>query len=281
MKTAILSAAPLLLAAVALAGDEPMKDGKPAVETRSKSEILSDAQKQFAQADANSDGYLKGDEIVKGWLERYDLDADGKISRTEFVEISTRPPKLRHPTPMRDAVARARQNMAFFDKNKDGLIQKDEYPGGETKFREFDKNRDDVLSLAETTAMAEEEIADIRKKMKSPNRYEFLTLFDADKDNNVSLDEYDGPTAEFKRYDKDGDGVVTYEELYPEKMAEKYRKGEKGEAMGPHPEDLSIIETLDANKDGKVSRDEFKGNDDAWKRLDRNGDGVVTIADAR
>lgn len=278
MKTITLAAL-VALAAPTLAGDDPMmKDGKPAVETRSKSEILSDAQKQFAQADANSDGYLKGDEVVKGWLERYDLDADGKISRTEFVEISTRPPKLRHPTPMRDAVARARQNMAFFDKNKDGQIQKDEYPGDQVKFREFDKNRDDVLSLAETTAMAEEEIADIRKKMKSPNRYEFLTLFDADKDNNVSLDEYDGPTAEFKRFDKDGDGVVSYEELYPERMADKSRKGED---MTPKPQDLSILETLDANKDGKVSRDEFKGNDDAWKRLDKNGDGVITIADAR
>ena len=278
MKTITLAAL-LALAAPALAGDDPMmKDGKPAVETRSKSEILSDAQKQFAQADANSDGYLKGDEVVKGWLERYDLDADGKISRTEFVEISTRPPKLRHPTPMRDAVARARQNMAFFDKNKDGQIQKDEYPGDQVKFREFDKNRDDVLSLAETTAMAEEEIADIRKKMKSPNRYEFLTLFDIDKDNNVALDEYDGPTAEFKRFDKDGDGVVSYEELYPERMADKSRKDEY---MTPKPQDLSILETLDANKDGKVARDEFKGNDDAWKRLDKNGDGVITIADAR
>jgi Ca2+-binding EF-hand superfamily protein len=280
MKTLSFATALLVLALPAAAGDEPMKDGKaaPAADTRTKAEVLADAQKQFAQADANSDGYLKGDEIVKGWLERYDLDADGRISRSEFVEISTRPPKLRHPTPMRDAVARARQNMAFFDKNKDGLIQKDEYPGDQVKFREFDKNRDDALSLAETTAMAEEEIADIRKKMKSPNRYEFLTLFDSDKDNKVTLDEYDGPMAEFKRYDKDGDGVVTYEELYPEKMAEKYKKGEE---MGPKPQDLSIVETLDANKDGKVSRDEFKGNDDAWRRLDRNGDGVVTIADAR
>ncbi len=280
MRITTLAAALIALTVPALAGDEPMKDGaaKPAMETRTKGEILSDAQKQFAQADANSDGYLKGDEVVKGWLERYDLDADGKISRTEFLEISTRPPKLRHPTPMRDAVARARQNMAFFDKNKDGLIQKDEYPGDQVKFREFDKNRDDALSLAETMAMAEEEIADIKKKMKSPNRYEFLVLFDSDKDNNVSLDEYDGPTAEFKRYDKDGDGVVTYEELYPEKMAEKYKKGED---MTQKPQDLSILETLDANKDGKVARDEFKGNDDAWKRLDRNGDGVITIADAR
>jgi len=279
MKKSILAAAALLfVVAPLLAGDDAMKDGKPAIDTRTKAEVAADAKEQFGKADANGDGWLKGDEIVKGWLERYDLDGDGKISRTEFMEISERPPKLRHPTPMRDAIARARQDIASFDKNKDGIIQKDEYPGDQVKFRAFDKNKDGALSLEEVTAMAEDEIADIRKKMKSPNRYDFLVLFDADHDNNVSLDEYDGPMAEFKKYDKDGDGVVTYDELYPEKMMERMKKYED---MGPKPEDLTILETMDKNKDGHVARDEFKGTDDAWKRLDRNGDGVVTIADAR
>ena len=278
-KPMLIAAALLFVAAPLLAGDDDMKDGKPAVDTRTKAEVSADAKEQFGKADANSDGWLKGEEIVKGWLERYDLDADGKISRTEFMEISTRPLKLRHPTPMRDAVARARMDIAIFDKNKDGIIQKAEYPGDQVKFREFDRNKDDALSLEETMAMAEEEIADIRKKMKSPDRYEFLTLFDSDHDNNVSLDEYDGPMDTFKKYDKNDDGVVTYDELYPEKMMERMNK--KYEDMGPKPEDLTMIETMDKNKDGKVSRDEFKGTDDAWKRLDRNSDGVVTIADAR
>jgi Ca2+-binding EF-hand superfamily protein len=179
---------------------------------------------------------------------------------------------------MRDPSARARFDIASFDRNKDGLIQVEEYPGDKTVFRGFDKNKDGALSLDEVAVMAEEEIADIRKKMKSPNRYEFLVLFDSDKDNNVGLDEYDGPMAEFRKYDKDGDGVVTYEELYPEKMMERMKKYEE---MGPKPEDLTILETMDADKDGKVERKEFKGTEDAWKRLDRNGDGVVTLADAR
>lgn len=271
---------PLLasLALPAAAGDEPAKDGMPAADKRSKAEILADAKQQFGRADTNNDNWLKDAEIVKGWLERYDLDGDGRISRTEFLEVSQRPPKLRHPTPMRDPAARVKFDLAAFDKNKDGLIQKDEYPGDQVKFRKYDRNKDAALAADEILAMAEDEIADIRRKMESPNRYDFLVIFDADKDNDVGLDEYDGPMESFKKYDKDGDGVVTYDELYPERMAERMKKAEE---TGPRPEDLSIIEMLDKNQDGKVSRDEFKGTEDAWKRLDRNGDGLISITDAR
>jgi Ca2+-binding EF-hand superfamily protein len=277
MTKSLLVAALGLLATAALAADEPMA-GKPAPDTRTKSEITADAEKQFTRADAAGRGILKGAEIPAGWLEKYDLDGDGKITRAEFVEVSCRPAKLRHPTPMRDPYWRAKFDLASFDKDKDGLIQRAEYPGDQVKFRKYDKNKDGALSMDELLLMAYDEIADIKKKMENPNRYEFLVLFDSDKDNNVGLDEYDGPMEVFKKYDKNGDGVVTYDELYPEKMAERMKKAEE---TGPHPEDLTILETMDKNKDGKVTREEFKGTDDAFKRLDRHGDGVITVADAR
>jgi hypothetical protein len=41
------------------------------------------------------------------------------------------------------------------------------------------------------------------------------------------------------------------------------------------------LATLDANKDNQVTRDEFKGSDDAFRRLDANGDGKISDADAK
>jgi hypothetical protein len=57
----------------------------------------------------------------------------------------------------------------------------------------------------------------------------------------------------------------------------------RGAAAAPPPkqEDENAIRKLDKDGDGKVARDEFPGSDAAWRRIDLNGDGWVTIADAR
>jgi hypothetical protein len=62
-----------------------------------------------------------------------------------------------------------------------------------------------------------------------------------------------------------------------------------GSQMGPgegwfHPGQsrygwVWLVENFDADKDGKISRKEFPGDDALFKRLDRNGDGVLTADD--
>jgi hypothetical protein len=41
-----------------------------------------------------------------------------------------------------------------------------------------------------------------------------------------------------------------------------------------------FIERLDANKDGKVSPDEFDGPPEGFRHFDRNGDGLITEDEA-
>ncbi len=254
-------------------GDKRGEDGVPAM-PEDKEEVAKLAEEQFARADKNSDGYVKGAELVQAWADRFDRNGDGAVSKTEFTEIMARPPRLRRLHPMRDPRARAADSTRTFDQDKNGTVERAEYPGAEGVFKKADRNKDGALQPGEMLALAEDEIDEIRKQMKDPNRYEFLLIFDITKDNNVTADEYDGSSVVFRKFDDDNDGTVTYYELYPERM-NRMREEEKQ----PEPENKNAIATLDKDKDGKVARAEFPGSDAAWARMDTNGDGFVTSAD--
>lgn len=261
--------------AIADEKDESREDEKAAAERKQKrAEQEKVAVEQFASLDKNGDGALKGAEVPEGWAARFDKNGDGHVQKSEFAEIMGRPEKLRRLHPMRDARARAADSVRQFDQDKNGQVERNEYPGRDDVFRGTDRNKDMALQMKELLALAEEELEDIRKQMQKPSRNEFLTLFDADRNNAVGPEEYDGPVAAFRKFDTDKDGTVTYDELYPERMAAMY-------AAQPKPEDKNIVEALDKDEDGKVARAEFPGSDAAWARMDRNGDGFVTTADAR
>jgi len=51
-------------------------------------------------------------------------------------------------------------------------------------------------------------------------------------------------------------------------------------AQGGGRDPWSRLQRMDADGDGKVSRDEFTGPDRLWGRLDRDGDGFVTEGEA-
>ena len=274
---ACAAAAAGLAAPATLRADEEKKKGEPAEPRLSKEETERLASEQFSKHDKSGDGVLRGDEVPEKWAERFDRNGDGVIGRAEFLEVANRPPKLRRLHPMRDARARAADALRNFDQDKNGTVSREEYPGADHVFKNADRNRDGALQPAELLALANDELDDIRKRMKSPSRNEFLNLYDLERDNRVTQEEYDGPPAPFRKYDADGDGIVTYGELYPERMGNK----ESREMACPKPEDSNAIARLDKDGDGKVARDEFAGSDAAWRRLDRNCDGWVTVADAR
>ena len=260
----------LLLAAVAAAQEAPPRPAPTPQERRATAEDL------FARHDRNRDLRLAGVEIPDaGWLERFDRDGDDVIAKREMLHVVDRGPGFDRLFVLRDPRARARNARGQFDQDKDGLVSREEYPGDPRAFEKADRDRDGKLEWKELVRMAGQELEDIRRRTKSPGKYEFFELFDLNYDRLITLAEYDGPARSFRQVDENGDGVVEYYEIYPELRPDRMARAR------PEPEDLTVIATLDADGDGRVSRAEWKGSAAAWKRVDRNGDGWLTTADAR
>ena len=269
----------LALAAPASVHGQDYKEKKPKVkqDKATRAERLKQAEGLFRSRDKDHNGVVERDEAPKNWFVAYDLDGNEKINVKEFTEILMHP-VLKAAHPMRHPRARAANSLRQFDRDKNGVVQKDEYPGGMNIFKRADRNNDDKLDWKELLRLAKDELKANRKKMKSPGRYDFLQLFDLNRDRNVSSAEYDGPARVFAKFDKNDDGTVSYGELYPERMRENMRYAE---AMKPKPMDKTVLKAMDKNDDGKISREEFKGTAAAWQRMDKNRDGWITLADAR
>lgn len=276
--TPFAAALAFLLVLPALAQDAdpmaPKVDAKEAARMRKEQGVS-----LFAARDKTRDGNLDPavDDIPAAWLEVYDLDGSDKITKKEFMEIWTHP-VLEAAHPMRHPRPRARNALRQFDQDKNGLVEAAEYPGGETVIKRFDRDKDGALDFKELLALAEVELEGIRKQMKSANRYEFRQIFDLNYDGKIIRAEYDGPARTFSKFDENGDGEVTYYELYPERRRDAERAA--AEASKEKPRTTTVLAAMDTDGDGRVSREEFKGTDAAWQRLDENRDGWLTGADA-
>jgi len=250
--------------------------GKPAKDSRTPEERRAAAEKLFKKLDKNRNNSLSVDELpsAKPWLDRFDRNGDDVIRKKEMLTVIGRGPGLDRLFIVRDERARANNALSQFDQDKNGTVSAMEYPGNKNSFKRADRNKNDELEWKELIRMAADELDAIRKKMKSPSRYEFLIIFDLNGDRKISANEYDGPARTFRKFDTNSDGTVGYYELYPDRMMEMTKRK-------PAAEDMNIVGALDKNEDRRVSREEFNGTPAAWRRLDRNRDGWITSADAR
>ena len=109
-----------------------------------------------------------------------------------------------------------------------------------------------------------------------------LERWDANKDGQISKDEFQGPDRLFERLDANSDGVLT--EAEAQEVPGWLREGE-GRMRAGHADPAErwkgMLERWDANKDGQISKEEFQGSDNAFDRLDANSDGVLTEAEAQ
>ncbi|MCX7004802.1 MAG: EF-hand domain-containing protein [bacterium] len=109
---------------------------------------------------------------------------------------------------------------AFFarmDKNGDGQVSKDEFPGPADVFTKLDKNGDGVISKDEAP-----------KHPGPPPEMRFKEM-DTNADGKISKDEFKGPAEVFTKLDANSDGVLTKDEM------PKGPRGKRGRPDGAPP----------------------------------------------
>ncbi len=169
----------------------------------------------------------------QGKMEKIDLNQDGVISLQEFTSA-------------------ANERFANTDTNHDGRISKEERAAhrtqmmrerGDKRFEKLDANQDGVVSKAEADAATEQRLAERetrkaeresrkasgdeqrQKGQRNGQRGERVNP-DANGDGLIDLSEHDAMVAaKFARMDKNGDGVLSGDELKPGKRGKRGKRG--------------------------------------------------------
>ena len=159
-----------------------------------------------------------------------------------------------------------------WDKNKDGQLNKQEIPKDKPLAKLFD--------YADTNGDKQLDERELRYAVNRVNGYVNMrnaggyrrprawnvpfAAWDKDKDGRLDTKEWVEKKSLFKRIDVNRDAHVTREEV------ERYKRSVEGK---------NFIEKHDLNGDGRVTLQEFGGSPDAFRRADRNGDGVISSRD--
>jgi Ca2+-binding EF-hand superfamily protein len=103
-----------------------------------------------------------------------------------------------------------------------------------------------------------------KNKTKRSTSGDIYSQYDTNRDGRITRSEFPADPAWFDRADRNRDGVLTRSE------AETFAR-----SVNPETE----LRQLGVNRDGMVSRGEWRGDATAFQRLDRNRDGVLSQAD--
>lgn len=158
------------------------------------------------------------------------------------------------------------------DANSDGTVTRAELDANSaSRFRTLDANSDGQLTREEMRAGRERgdgEHGGRGRHGRGGHRGMHMERADANNDGNITRDEFlAGPTQMFARMDANSDGVISANE-----RPQRGERGERGQ-RGDRPE----RPRLDSDNNGQISQAEFAAMNVArFERIDANHDGRVT-----
>jgi len=179
-----------------------------------------------------------------------------------------------------DPDQRVQKMLEKFDADGDGKLSPQEHPN-ERFFRAMDKNKDGFVTADELKGMGRGKggraDASDSERMK---RYidGILKLLDKNEDGKIGADEMPkGNRSKLADADTNSDGAVDRAELVV--FVSTTGRRARGGRGGGDP--LQRLMQMDTNKDGAIGKDEWKGRPDAFARIDKDSDGVLSKAELK
>ncbi len=242
-----------------------MKDGKLDVGAlvvlrplAERSEVV-----DVVEFDANADGRIQSKEFRAWIFALADQNGDEQLDAPEADYLAMTPPFNE------EYHGQGKGVMKDLDRSRDGAITAAEFRLDAKWLARFDRDGDRALAADELFHRPEAGLSAFANQDVDA----LLGRYDRDQDGELDPGELPGGAGRgLARADRDRDGKVTRDEL---DRALKAVQRSQFAVLDP-----SFLERYDLNGDRKVTRKEFPGPAAAFRRLDRNGDGVVSKADA-
>lgn len=176
-------------------------------------------------------------EEVKDFLERFDADKDGRLAPAEFRAgeeafraydrnrdgfLSEREIARYLEDRLKEARRRPRPDnfLELFDENRDGKVTRKEYDGPGDFWRSYDHDRDDAITQEELNMGPDAGRRGMREAMAATAdgatplpRRTMLDRYDKDGDGRITLEELGGSESVLQRLDRNRDGVLTGAEV--------------------------------------------------------------------
>jgi Ca2+-binding EF-hand superfamily protein len=191
-----------------------------------------------------------------------------------------------------NAAEAAKQQFMALDRDKNGYLEKEEVPpqlpGLDATFESFDADSDGKVYEKEVAAYLEQRgsVARSQVRARAADQEDALfTALDSDGDGRLNSREMRESPTLLKSLDRNGDGKLQSHEI-PGSMVVGFVRGNSQQdaqlfsapAVTTTSVDSSVprwFRGMDANSDGEISRREFFGNEEQFKKLDANGDGFI------
>ncbi len=209
--------------------DRKKKDGAGDMRGHDKADaerMLERAKQQFASLDKNSDGALTADEAPHPkLLEMADGDGNGSVSLQEFIGLMKKRARAsggdKPRDGQRDGQKRRRGGrvttgmLRRWDRNDDGKVSAEEFPGQDAMFARLDVDKDGFLTEADVQAnrkkgAGSEKPTTPTTPQKSGN---LIEQQDMDGDGKLTRAEFKGTSEIWRLMDRNGDGFLTADEL--------------------------------------------------------------------